>query len=410
MTMRILHLCDSLNPAGLGGYEAYIHYLSAELERRGHRSTVVTQSPHRDSPSVIKREHYEVRQLRGNLLEARKWEFYKLPKEERAAAVTSMFAHGDLEEDVDLLREELEQLLTGLQPAVVHAHSTYVVFNRVLDQIRRRGGLDSTPLIATVHGLPKPLILPSGQATTDYEQFSSVCPFDMILGVSDAVTNTIRTLRGPCGRSGRTRTLYIGVDTRTFRPLECKKEWHMAFMGRLEESKGVDLIPDLISRLRMKVPGFRAVITGDGSYRNTLLSMLKRSGLISCVSYLGVVPWDEVSRVVNQSRVFVYPSRSEPFGLSIVEAMACGVPVVSSNIDGPREIVTSGFDGVLVPPGNAGDLADVIEVLLRDDTLRLRIGKNARATVEKRFSLSEHASSLLGVYHNAIGSMSQRDN
>ncbi|MFW9799627.1 MAG: glycosyltransferase, partial [Candidatus Thorarchaeota archaeon] len=129
--MRILHLCDSLNPAGLGGYESILHYLSAELVTAGHESLVVTQSPARDSPETVVRPHYKLFHLPGNLLEARKWEFYALPEDERHEAVERLFTPEDLDEAVSVLVEQLGRLLRSVQPDVIHAHSTYVVFNRV---------------------------------------------------------------------------------------------------------------------------------------------------------------------------------------------------------------------------------------------------------------------------------------
>ena len=187
-----------------------------------------------------------------------------------------------------------------------------------------------------------------------------------------------------------------------FRPLEVQKEWHLAFMGRIETSKGVDLLPEVISRTRRGVPDLTAVITGEGTYRPALLSILKHSGLDECVTYLGVVGWDEIASILNRSRVFVYPSRNEPFGLPIVEAMTCEVPVVTSDVHGPREIITDGEDGVLVPPGDPVALARAIIGLLTNEGLRTRMGRKSRATTEDRFSLSHHVDALLEVYRSVL--------
>jgi len=93
--MKILHLCDSLNPAGLGGYESYLHYLSEQLAEDGHKSIVVTQAPKRNSPEFIDFGYYRVYNLQGNLLEARKWEFFSLPEAERERAADRMFQTDD---------------------------------------------------------------------------------------------------------------------------------------------------------------------------------------------------------------------------------------------------------------------------------------------------------------------------
>ena len=89
--MKILHLCDSLNPAGLGGYESIIHYLSKAFVSEGHESFVVTQPPYRNSPVSIQKQNYIIYHLTGNLLEARKWEYYALPETEREKAAEKLF-------------------------------------------------------------------------------------------------------------------------------------------------------------------------------------------------------------------------------------------------------------------------------------------------------------------------------
>ncbi|MCK5389623.1 MAG: glycosyltransferase, partial [Candidatus Thorarchaeota archaeon] len=125
--MKILHLCDSLNPAGLGGYESIIHYLSKAMTSEGHESFVVTQSPYRNSPESIQKQHYTIFHLTGNLLEARKWEFYALPEDEREEAVEKMFKSSDIIENVDILTDQLARFISEVKPDIIHAHSTYVV-------------------------------------------------------------------------------------------------------------------------------------------------------------------------------------------------------------------------------------------------------------------------------------------
>ena len=105
--MKILHLCDSLNPAGLGGYESIIHYLSKAMAAEGHESYAVTQSPYRNSPKSIQKEHYTIFHLPGNLLEARKWEFFALPENEREDAAEKLFKSSDISENVEILTNQL---------------------------------------------------------------------------------------------------------------------------------------------------------------------------------------------------------------------------------------------------------------------------------------------------------------
>ncbi len=401
--MRILHLCDSLNPAGLGGYEAILHYLSAELVSADHESLVVTQSPARDSPDTVVRSHYKLFHLPGNLLEARKWEFYALPEDERQEAAERLFMPKDLDEAVSMLVEQLRRLLRSVKPDVIHAHSTYVVFNRVLEILRSEPEFESIPAVVSIHGLPKPLVLPSGINTTDYEQFVAHMPFDLVLAVSQNVAESLRERLSSRNLADRVVTFHNAVDLSVFSPqYEVEKQWDIAFLGRLETMKAVDLFPEMLSRLREFFPDLKMLMTGDGSYRTKLFEEFDEAGVSGMIEYLGVVKTGRVPDLINKSRVFLYPSRREPFGLSIIEAMACGVPVITTDVYGPAEIVTHQYDGLMVSPGDVNELVDAVRTLLSDVELQSRLGKNARRTTEDRYDLREHTKKLLGIYDSQI--------
>jgi glycosyltransferase involved in cell wall biosynthesis len=401
--MKILHLCDSLNPAGLGGYESYLHYLAEQLSRRGHKSIVVSQTSKEDNPDSIIHDHYRVLYLPGNLLEARKWKFYALPEIEREQAAIQMFNRDDLELNVTALREQLLEVLLETKPDIIHAHSTYVVFNRVLKYLREEGRLKNIPILATIHGRPKPLILPDGKQTTDYDEFLKACPFDLILGVSDNVTEVLRNELYGKGIATPVRTCYLGIDLSVFVPNpKISKKWDIAFMGRLERMKAVDLFPEMLSILRQEFPTLRFLMTGDGSLKESILNQFDKRGVSTLVEYSGVVEVDKVPDLINQSRIFIYPSREEPFGLSILEAMACAVPVITTNVFGPSEIITQNRDGLMVSPGNVKELTDSIRFLLLHEDLRTVMGNNGRRTVESRFDIKMHTEKLVRLYETLI--------
>jgi glycosyltransferase involved in cell wall biosynthesis len=398
--MKILHLCDSLNPAGLGGYESIIHYLSKAMASEGHESAVVTQSPHRDSPKSIQKQHYRIYYLTGNLLEARKWEFYSLPEEEREKAAGELFKASDISENVDILTDQLSRLIHEIQPDIIHAHSTYVVFNRVITRLRLSGL--RVPVVVTIHGLPKPLILPDGRETTDYKEFVSNFGFDLVLAVSKNVAEAIKKHLESQFHE-RVRILYSGIDLTVFRPqLHLEKEWDIAFMGRLEEMKSVDLFPEMLFLLKSKFPDLKMMMTGEGSLKDRIFSEFVERGVASMVDYQGVVETDDVPVLINKSRIFLYPSRQEPFGLSIVEAMACGVPVITTDVFGPREIVRNNHDGVAVPPDDVKALVEAVERLLKDNELRDQLTRNALKSVKDRFDIRENAKQLVAIYEEMI--------
>ncbi|MFX0055748.1 MAG: glycosyltransferase family 4 protein [Candidatus Hermodarchaeota archaeon] len=399
--MRILHLCDSLNPAGLGGYESIIHYLSKAMAAEGHESFVATQPPYRNSPETVRKQHYTIFHLPGNLLEARKWEFYALPEEKRQEAVGYLFKPNDIIENVSILTDQLAGLIHEVHPDIIHAHSTYVVFNKVITKLQSQSELE-IPAVITIHGLPKPLILPDGRETTDFQEFVSDFGFDLVIAVSEHVAGAVKE-HLESELHDRVRTVYSGIDLSVFKPLmDVEKEWDIAFMGRLEAMKSVDLFPEMLSLLKTRFPTLKMMMTGEGSLKNWLFNEFEKKGVSSIVDYRGVVETAAVPLMINKSRIFLYPSRREPFGLSIVEAMACGVPVITTDAFGPREIIRHNYDGFAVPPDDARALADAVEYLLSDEKGREQIVQNALKTVEEKYDIKKHARQLIAIYQEII--------
>jgi len=399
--MKILHLCDSLNPDGLGGYESYLYYLSEHLVSKGDISIVVTQAPKQNSPDYIDCEYYRIQYLSGNYLEARKWELFALPEDKREIFANKMFEENDLELNIGVLEGQLTEFIHEFKPDIIHAHSTYVVFNRVLSKLQEKGTLDDIPMIGMIHGRPKPLILPSGEETTDFDSFTDACPFDLILAVSNNVATMLEEYLSRKGVTTPVLPLYLGIDLSVFHPMpEIEKKWDIAFLGRLEKMKSVDLFPEMLDLLKNDYPDLKMVMTGEGSLKDKLLIDFDGAGVSHMVEYLGVVETVSVPKLINQSRIFIYPSREEPFGLSIIEAMACEVPVVTTNVYGPNEIITDGIDGLAVNPDDVNALVKAIRTLLDDEQLRIQMGMRGRAIVQKRFDINQHLESLISIYQD----------
>jgi rhamnosyl/mannosyltransferase len=172
------------------------------------------------------------------------------------------------------------------------------------------------------------------------------------------------------------------------------------FMGVLRYYKGLDVL----IRAMARVTG-RLLIAGRGPQRAALEALTRELGLTDRISFLGEVSESERRLLLHACDVFVLPAtdRSEAFGIAQLEAMACGKPVVSSDLPtGVRLVNQDGVTGMLVPPGDPDAVVRALNELLEDDALRTDLGKAARLRVEQEFSAERMIARTLGVYDEAL--------
>jgi glycosyltransferase involved in cell wall biosynthesis len=144
------------------------------------------------------------------------------------------------------------------------------------------------------------------------------------------------------------------------------------------------------------LPETRLLIIGEGPDRNKLLNLIRELGIENRVQISGIKrnPFKYLSR----ANVFVLSSVSEGFGNVILEAMVCGCPVVSTDCpSGPREIITDGENGILVPVGNSAALSEVVLKVIKNHTLNKKLTMNALKRVDD-FSLEK----IVNQYHKII--------
>ena len=153
----------------------------------------------------------------------------------------------------------------------------------------------------------------------------------------------------------------------------------IVFVGRLRRYKGLDRVIRALPRVRAHVPRARLVVLGDGPFGDTLRRMASRLGLEGAVEFRGFVPPALKVRALQESWVHVQPSPKEGWGLTVVEAGACGTAVVAADSPGLRDSVRADQTGLLFPPHDEGVLADALIRVLTDAPLRDRL---ARAGVE----------------------------
>ncbi len=180
-------------------------------------------------------------------------------------------------------------------------------------------------------------------------------------------------------------------------------KYGVGIFGRVRRQKGADLFVEAMCRLLPQYPDFSAVVIGLATVDNRpFLEGLKQrvaaAGLAERIRFLGELPVEEVPLWYQRISIYVFASRVEGFGLTILEAMAAGDAVVATRAGAAEMIISDGDDGVLAPVGDAAALAAALEPLMRDPERIEAMGRRARARVVSQFSRDREADQISDVY------------
>jgi len=203
---------------------------------------------------------------------------------------------------------------------------------------------------------------------------------------------------------GTTKIVYIpnSVNTDLFKPLDGKTDETLVrilFVGRLVEVKGVDILIRALKKIfREERRNVSLSIVGDGPMRDRLEQIASEiSGQVP-IQFVGQTP--EVLGYYQHSHILVLPSFREGLPLVLLEGMACGLPVVASDIGGHREVIEDGVNGLLFPVGQVDELASRIVYLIENPDRAKKMGLRARQTVLSGFSLAESLKRYLDLYRS----------
>ena len=271
---------------------------------------------------------------------------------------------------------------------IVHTHHVRSAPSRIAALVAHARGI---PAVTTDHGLQGGTW--AGLLLRLFERFLTVSEY------------SAREIGAP---PSRTRVVYGGVDCVRFRPDPDARRDGVAFVGRLTPHKGVD-------RLIAALPeGADLTVAGAGGHdpeppERDYPQLLRSLAAGRSVRFLGAVPDDDLPRLYRHAAVFALPSVRrtcygrdiavvELLGLTVLEAMASGTPVVCSRVGGVPEIVEHGVTGFLVEPGDVDGLRERLDQLLRDPALAARLGRNARDRALERFTWDACAERCLAAY------------
>jgi phosphatidyl-myo-inositol alpha-mannosyltransferase len=368
--MRIALVSEFYYPH-LGGVTEHVHHLALEFLRRGHDVTVITanMAGQRADPPFVRRVGTS-RVVYSNGSFARVTTGWRLTRQ-----VT------------DLLRE--------IRADVVHVQDVIApTLGLVASSAAWRLGL---PVVATSHtwfqrSLPYRLLRPLLQPRLD----RVAARIAVSAPVVEAMTRYFRA---------DWEIIPNGVDVEHFHPNGRRPTDYLArgprllFLGRLDPRNGLDTVLSAMPGILERFPNARLTVAGDGPLRGYYERRAAPHG--AAVRFLGRVN-GERPEVYGTADLYLCPTTKASFGITLLEAMACGTPMIVSDITGFRELIDGGAEAVLAPKDDPSAWARAVVDLMGDPVRRTAMGAAGRAKAE-RFAWPQVAERVLGVYQRVIG-------
>jgi len=294
---------------------------------------------------------------------------------------------------------------------VVHAHSG-CFFNMALCAAVAR-----VPVrLFTEHGLPldnEGLPMNTGLKARCEDLFTGAIA-TRVYGVSDEIVKNLSTRMA--GQKRKIRHAVNGIDTARFKPcsdlysigVEKRRlalpegPFIIGSVGRLETIKNHALLLEACAQLKAVPVDFHLVLVGDGACRGVLTDQAAELGIDNRVTFAGVQYG--IEHLLPVMDMFVLPSLTEGTSISLLEAMACGIPCVASNVGGTPAIIEDGINGVLFEACQADMLAATLKALCNDPERRRGLAINAVRTVAERFSIGTMVAQYESAYsHSEAG-------
>lgn len=340
----MLNWQDRLNPQA-GGAEAHLHEVFGRIARRGHRVTLLV-SGWPGAEARVELDGMDVHRVGGRYTFS-----IAAPRYYRNRL-------GDLRFDVtveDLNKIPLFTPVWGREPLALIVHHLFgaTAFREAAPPLALATMAAERPLGAVYRNVPAMAVSESTKA------------------------DLVRRGLDP----GAIQVIPNGVDLTWFAPskeVSRFEEPTLLYLGRLKKYKRVDLVMRAVARLLHRGMAVRLLVAGTGDRARALERLRSKLGLESAVRLLGHVTEEEKRDLFRRAWVHVLTSPKEGWGITNMEAAACGTPTVASDAPGLRDSVVDGVTGRLVPHGDVGALADALQELLADRERREQLGRQAR--------------------------------
>ena len=210
------------------------------------------------------------------------------------------------------------------------------------------------------------------------------------------------------------RVIHCGIDPNDFDRPSLPPEFSNArdptplrllYVGRMVPVKGQNLLLDAVAQLRLAGIEVALTMIGQGPRLGELEREVRARGLESVVTLPGAVSQDVIRSYYAEAHVFVLPSFAEGVPVVLMEAMAMGLPVVTTRVGGIPELVEHGESGFIIPPGRVDSLVDALTHLARDSQLRQRMGARGRARIKADYDIATSCEQLRDMFEAVIAGL-----
>ena len=229
------------------------------------------------------------------------------------------------------------------------------------------------------------------------EKFIVYLPLDCVHTVSQTTSSDLRSI----GYKGEVAVVPNCLNLARYAEATAIREYlpYVLFVGRLVQSKNLGMVIEAFAGISKAMPHVRFMIAGDGPMRSIWTKRVKELGIGANVRFLGYVSEKTKLDLMSKCSAFVFPSAIEGFGLTILESFAMSKPVLVSDIDSVKELVTDLEDGFIISPSNRSDWERRMKQVLSSKSLCREMGAKGRTKLESTYQIEKAGRSLEAIYY-----------
>jgi len=291
---------------------------------------------------------------------------------------------------------QLRELIKKIQPDIIHTHLFQARFYTTIAHVFSR----RTILITHKHNN----VNPKKHNIFIFLEMLSILFNKKVIAISQSVKKSL--MKFELVPSKKIFVLPNGIDYQKFYESALSKQYSnnkpmtIGTVCRLEPQKGLSYLLLAMKSILIKFPQTRLEIVGDGSLLGELQDLSKKLGISNSVFFFG--KFAKVIPFYNRMDIFVLPSLYEGFGIVLLEAMAAGIPVVATNVDGIKEVIIHGESGILVPPKNPEAIASAVINIIENPQFAEDLIEQGFIR-SKLFDIQEHVMKIENFYSNLLG-------